>query len=67
MDLETFEFIKNNCDMHSSWAVWEPELDTPKSNMGNLSIFDVSNNPNLLTNKYIIIITEIHLTNDIPD
>ena len=58
MDLETFEFIKNSCDMHSSWAVWAPELDTPKSNMGNLSIFDVSNNPHLLNqlNPNIILV-----------
>ena len=58
MDLRTFEFIKNSCDSSSSWAVWAPELDTPKSNMGNLSIFDASNNPHLLTqlNPNIILV-----------
>ena len=31
-----------------SWAVWDEEGEMPKSNMGNMDIFDLDKNPNLL-------------------
>ena len=45
---EQFEFIKKEHGSHASWAVWADEGDTPKSNMGDLSLLDPSINKNLL-------------------
>ena len=33
---------------HASWAVWADQGETPKSNMGDISIFDVDHNPDIL-------------------
>ena len=46
MDQKRFQFIKEKYGLHASWAVWAKEGDTPKSNMGDLSIFE--NNKTLL-------------------
>ena len=43
-----FEFIKSKYQYWSSWAVWAEEGDTPKSNVGDLSVFDLKRNPKLL-------------------
>ena len=40
MDQKKFNFIKDKYGLHASWAIWQKEGDTPKSNMGDLSIFD---------------------------
>ena len=32
----------------ASWAIWAEEGQTPKSNMGDISIFDLKCNPNIL-------------------
>ena len=37
---QKFDFIKEKHGLHASWAVWVNEGDTPKSNMGDLSIFE---------------------------
>ena len=37
---EQFEFTKSKYGLQASWAVWADEGDTPKSNMGDLSIFE---------------------------
>lgn len=42
---EKFDFIKEKYGYCSSWAVWANSDGTPKSNMGDLSIF---NNPKIL-------------------
>ena len=34
------EFLKNKHGLHASWAVWADETNRPKSNMGDLSIFE---------------------------
>ena len=36
---EKFEFIKNKYGHWTSWAIWPEASDTPKSNVGDLSIF----------------------------
>ena len=33
---------------HSSWAVWADEGDKPKSNISDMRVFDLEQNPNLL-------------------
>lgn len=45
---ERFTSIKNKYGHWASWAVWAKEGDTPKSNMGDLSIFDLQTNPKVL-------------------
>lgn len=46
---EKFEFIKSKYQFWSSWAVWADEGDTPKSNIGDLSVLDPKMNSNLLS------------------
>jgi len=46
---EQFELIKKKHGYHASWAVWADEGDTPKSNMGDLSVLDPDINKDLLS------------------
>lgn len=48
MDIKQFEFIKNKHGGYASWAVWADAAENPKSNMGDMSIFDLVLNPGLL-------------------
>lgn len=48
INIETFETIRKKYGNVASWAVWANEADKPKSNMGDLSIFDLIRNPSLL-------------------
>jgi len=68
MDLETFELIKNKYGLIASWAIWGEEGDTPKSNMGDLSVFDLSKNTNLLNqlNPNIILVA-LNFSYDVPE
>ena len=43
-----FNFIKSKYQYWSSWAIWADQGDTPKSNVGNLSVLDPNTNPKLL-------------------
>lgn len=36
---QQFEYIRRQLGAHTSWAVWSPQGDKPKSNVGDLSIF----------------------------
>lgn len=45
---ELYESIKKGYGDVASWAVWKKAGATPKSNMGDMSIFDIKRNPNLL-------------------
>ena len=49
MKLETFLEIKNKYGDCGSWAIWREEKETPKSNIGDLTILDHTLNKNLLT------------------
>ena len=40
IDREKFEFIKYKYGHWTSWAIWSEVGDTPKSNVGDLSIFN---------------------------
>ena len=46
--LEKFKYIKNKYGLYASWAVWDEEGDTPKSNVGNLEILDPKVNDQLI-------------------
>lgn len=43
-----FRAIREQFGGVASWAVWAPAGDTPKSNIGDLSVFDADVNPGLL-------------------
>ena len=45
---EQYNFIAKKNGEYASWAIWANEEITPKSNIGDLSIFDLDKNPNLL-------------------
>ena len=49
MDLEKFNFIKRKYGKVASWAVWKEVGETPMSNMGDLSILDPQQNPDVLS------------------
>ena len=49
MNEDKFEFIKSKYQYWSSWAVWAEEGDSPKSNVGDLSILDPKRNPKIKT------------------
>ena len=43
-----FNFIKSKYQYWSSWAIWADQGDTPKSNVGDLSVLDPNTNAKLL-------------------
>jgi len=43
-----FEFIKKKYGHCASWAIWADEGEKPKDNVGDLSVFDIKNNVELL-------------------
>jgi hypothetical protein len=47
-DQTKFEFIKKKYGHYASWAIWADEGEKPKDNVGNLSVFDIKNNVELL-------------------
>lgn len=48
IDRSTFEFIKRKYGQYSSWAIWANAGEKPKSNVGDLWVFDINKNPGLL-------------------
>ena len=46
---EKFDFIKDRYGHLASWAIWAAQGDTPKSNMGDLSVLDPDVDKNLLS------------------
>ena len=58
---EKFEFIKSKYQFWSSWAIWADEGDTPKSNIGDLSVLDPKMNSNLLSilNPFVLVALNI--------
>lgn len=49
IDRERFELIKRKHGGYASWAVWAPATHRPKSNIDDLSIFDIDINPTTLS------------------
>ncbi len=48
IDLEQFERIAMRHGSYASWAVWTTPTAGPKSNVGDLSVFNVTDNPTTL-------------------
>ena len=46
---EKFDFIKDKYGHFASWAIWTHEIETPKSNMGDLTVLNPDINKNLLS------------------
>ena len=49
VSLEQFKKIKSKYQYLSSWAIWAIEGETPKSNIGDLTVLDPDINKNLLS------------------
>jgi hypothetical protein len=49
ISIELYDEITAKYGAYSSWAVWADAGDTPKSNIGDISIFELRSNPNLLS------------------
>jgi hypothetical protein len=48
IDQTKFDFIKKKYGHYASWAIWADEGAKPKDNVGDLSVFDISNNAGFL-------------------
>lgn len=48
IDIRQFESIKEKHGSYASWAVWADAAEKPKSNVGDVSVFDLVSNPTLL-------------------
>lgn len=48
IDRQLFDSIAKKYGTVASWAVWKDAEQKPKSNMGNVDIFDLEKNPSLL-------------------
>lgn len=48
IDLETFNLVKHKHGGYASWAVWASPTRGPKSDVGDLRIFDLAANPTTL-------------------
>ena len=66
--LQQFESIKQKHGGYASWAVWADAGTTPKSNMGEMSMFDLTSNPALLdTLKNNVIMVALNFSRPIPN
>ena len=48
MNVDKFNLLRDAYGLHASWAIWADVGEKPKSNIGDLSVFDIRANPNLL-------------------
>ncbi|MGA7058207.1 MAG: hypothetical protein WBY78_12280 [Terriglobales bacterium] len=48
IEIQQFENIKQKHGSYASWAVWADAAEKPKSNMGDMNVFDLASNPALL-------------------
>jgi hypothetical protein len=58
IDTKQFESIKRKHGGYASWAVWADAGEKPKSNIGDMSIFDLDSQPtlmNVLRNDVIMV------------
>ena len=69
MDLEKFEFIKEEYGDCASWAIWREQGNNPPLfNMGDLSVLDPQQNPNLLSQlKPDVVFVGLNISIDIGD
>lgn len=58
VDRDQFELIKRKHGGYASWALWAPATRGPKSNIDDLRVFDIANNPAtlaLLNNSAVMV------------
>ncbi len=69
IDIEKFNFIKKRYCYVASWAVWKEQGNhPPRFNMGDLSILDPQQNPNLLSQlKPNVVFVGLNTSFDIND
>ena len=69
MDIEKFEFIKAKYKFCASWAIWKEQGNNPPMfNIGNLSVLDPQQNPNLLSQlKPDVVFVGLNTSTDIND
>ena len=69
MDLEKFNFIKQKYGHCASWAIWREQGNNPPLfNMGDLSVLDPQQNPNLLSQlKPDVVFVGLNISIDIGD
>ncbi len=48
MTRATFDLIKEKYGYYSSWAIWADAGEKPKSNIGDLRVFNMDANPSVL-------------------
>jgi len=58
---EQFEFTKSKYGLHASWAVWPDEGETPKSNMGDLSILERDETLSKLNPNVVLVALNVSL------
>ena len=64
---EQYENLKTNYGKVSSWAVWADEGATPKSNVGNLNVFNQSDILNILNPDYVFVGLNVAGTGEVLD
>ncbi len=52
---DQYETMKSEFGMISSWAIWAPEVNTPKSGVGDLSVFERSDLLEVLNPDYVFV------------
>ncbi|MBR4791372.1 MAG: hypothetical protein IK024_10815 [Treponema sp.] len=68
MKKELFDKIKKEYGKYASWAVFAEETDKPKSNMGDISILEPDNNPELLKIlKTNVIMVGLNFSHEVGD
>jgi hypothetical protein len=69
MDIEKFNFIKQKYGYLASWAIWKEQGNHPPMfNIGDLSVLDPQQNPNLLSQlKPDVVFVGLNTSTDIND
>ena len=66
IDIQQFENIKEKHGRYASWAVWADASGKPKSNMGDLSVFNDASVLSLLRNDVVMVGLNFSVSKDAP-
>jgi len=66
IDMQQFENIREKHGRYASWAVWADASEKPKSNMGDLSVFDDARVLSLLRNDVVMVGLNFSVSTDAP-
>ena len=55
IDVDRYKKLKRKCGKYSSWAIWQEAGEKPKSNTGDISIFDDKKICDKLNDKYVFV------------